>query len=219
MSPFCSNCGQPKQDHMRFCPHCGADVGLDTEMGARPPQAVPRYGASPQGQGPWPMAPYPYPMFYRPPMTVWRLSSMAGGIILLIDAIMALMLSVLLVFEIISIGLAVFMLVASITAIISSVGVFMSFNPLYIIMGPLMLLIGAFIFWVFEPAAAFISIIGSILAIVSVVLLVIGWKDSVARNETRKMGLHPSMAGPGQVYPQAPTYGSVEPPPFLNTRR
>ncbi len=165
------------------------------------------------------MAPYPYPMFYRPPMTVWRLSSMAGGIILLIDAIMALMLSVALVVEWISIGLAVFMLVASITAIISSVVVFMSFNPVYILLGPLMLISGAIIFWVLEPGAVFVSIIGSILAMVSLVLLVLGWKDSVARNETRKAGLHPSMAGPGQVYPQAPTYGSVEPPPFLNTRR
>jgi hypothetical protein len=144
---------------------------------------------------------------------------MAGGIILLIDAVLALMLSVLLVVDMVSIGVAVFMLVASIAAIISSTVVFLSFNPLYIILGPLMLLMGAIILWIYEPGAVFISIIGSILVIISTVLLVIGWNDSVARNETRKAGLHPSMAGPGQVFPQAPTYGSVEPPPFLNTRR
>lgn len=147
------------------------------------------------------------------------MSSMAGGIILLIDAILALMLSVLLVVEWISTGLAVFMLVASITAIISSVVVFMSLNPLYIILGPIMLIMGAIFLWALAPGVAPISIVGSILAFVSMVLLVLGWKDSVARNETRKAGLHPSMAGPGLVGPQAPAYGRVEPPPFLNTRR
>jgi len=78
---------------------------------------------------------------------------------------------------------------------------------------------GAIFLWALEPGAVAVSIIGSTLAFISIVLLGLGWKDSVARNETRKTGQHPSMAGPGQVYPQAPAYGSAEPPPFLNTRR
>ena len=132
------------------------------------------------------------------------MSSVAGGIILLIDAIMAMMLCVLLVVDWISVGLAVFMLVASITAILSSVAVFMSLNPLYIILGPIMLIMGAIFLWALEPGAVAVSIIGSTLAFISIVLLGLGWKDSVARNETRSpptaaSNLHRSSTREGEL--------------------
>ncbi len=225
MAEFCSNCGRQMRDDMRFCPTCGHDLSTDEQMGAQPPmaapQVAPQFPPMPQGPGYMPMAPYPNPAFYRPPMSGLRLSSMSGAIILLIDAILALLISLLLLVDWWLVWLGVFMLVASVMAIISSVVVFLSFNPMYIIPGPVMLIMGALLLLVFEPDVAIVSPIGITLAVISTVLLVIGWRDTVSRSQARRAGMHPAMAGYHQqmANPQVPVYGGIEPPSVLNLRK
>jgi hypothetical protein len=160
-------------------------------------------------------------MYYRPPLTGQRMMVMAGAIILIIDACLASLMSLIMVFEIEMFFSGAFMLAAAIMAFVSASFAIGSFNPVYILVGPLMLIMSAIALMAVESGAIVVVIIGAALASVSLLLLVLGWKDSVARYNARKMGHHPSMAGiqPAPMGALPPVYGNVEPPSVLQVRK
>jgi hypothetical protein len=160
-------------------------------------------------------------MYYRAPMTGQRMMVLAGAIILIIDWILASLMSLIMV-----LGLEMFysgslLLAASVMAFVSASFAIASFNPIYILVGPLMLIVGAIVLMAAESEAIAVVIVGSSLAAVSLLLLVLGWRDSVARYQARQAGQHPSLGGfrPSMAHPQAPVYGSPEPPSVLRVKK
>jgi len=160
-------------------------------------------------------------MFYRPPTSGSRVMAVAGGILLIIDACLAVLLALVLMVEVDLFLLGMYMFAASVVSFLASVWVFLSFRPLYTLSGPLLLVLGGILLWVFEPGAFFVSIIGMTLAGISLLLLVASWRDSTARYNARAAGLHPSMAAmmPGGMMGPPPGYGGAEPPSLLNLRK
>ncbi len=212
---FCFNCGRQVRDDMRFCPGCG--VGL-TEDGASP-------GTPHQPINPAPVyapnQPYPFPVYYRPPMSGKRVSTVAGVILLIIDGVLALLLALLAFVDLWDYWVGVILLVAGVMALISAVAALMSFDPRIILWGPIMLIIGAVAFAISEPFAVPVYVIGAVLAVISLALIVSGIKDSISRHQARRMGIHPSMAGyvQGMQWGGPPAYGGAEPPSMLNVRK
>jgi hypothetical protein len=145
----------------------------------------------------------------------------SGTIILIIDACLAVILSLVMIIDSWMFVSGLFMLAASIMAFISSAFALGSFNPMYILVGPLLLILAAITLLAFEGDAIFVVIIGIALAAVSLLLFVLGWKDSVARYDVRMSGQHPSMqmSRPETMYAQVPAYGSPEPPSFLRVKK
>jgi hypothetical protein len=150
-----------------------------------------------------------------------RLASVSGALILTIDAGLALLLSLAILFDWWDIWIGFIMLGAAAMAIVSAVAIFLSFNPILGILGPPMLMMGAIALWIWEPFAFIISMIGGSLATISLILILVGWRDSVARYETRSMGIHPAMAGQVQGMPfgAPPAYGGARPPTMGRARR
>jgi hypothetical protein len=154
-------------------------------------------------------------------MSARRLASVAGAIILTIDSALAILLSMILFFDAWSVWVALILLGGAVVSILGAVAIFLSFNPTLALVGPPVLIIGAIAFWIAEPFAFFVSVIGGTLAFISIVLIVMGWKDSLMRYEARSMGVHPAMAGqmPGMGWGAPPAYGGAQPPSMLNLRK
>ncbi len=219
---FCTNCGRQVRGDMTFCPGCGADLSANETEGARPRRGVEPSPSNMPGPGQYPTVPYGFPtVYFRPPMTGRRMLTLAGAVILIIDASLATLLGIVLTMMAWEFGAGVLMLSAGIFAIISAVGIFMSFNPFINIMGPVALIFSGILLWVWEWDAFIVSIIGISIAFVSLFLIGLGWSDMVARHQTRTMGIHPSMAGlpPGMAGAPPPAYGGAEPPSMLNLRK
>lgn len=218
---FCSNCGRQVRDEMRFCPDCGNvledDGGPAMVTGVAPPSNVPPVPGHPYPS----MGPYPFPMYMRPPMGGRRLASVSGAVILVIDAALALLVGLIILIDWWDAWVGIILLTGAIMSIISAVAIFLSFNPVLALIGPPLLIMGAIAFWIAEPFAFFISMIGGSLAVVSLVLIIVGWRDSVARYDARAMGIHPAMAGQMQGMPWGapPAYGGAEPPSMLKLRK
>ncbi len=239
MPMFCSNCGRQVREDMRFCPDCGEDVTFLTGMDPVPRQTGPPVRQDqtyPQGppfiqgpqfpQGPpfpggYAMGPYPFPMYYRPPVSGMRVMAVAGGILMIIDACLAVLLALLLMVEVDLFALGLFMFGTSVISFLASVWVFLSFKPIYTLLGPVLLITGGALLWIVEPQAFIVSAIGMTIAGISLLLLVASWRDSTARFQARSSGLHPSMAGlmPGGMMGPPPGYGGAEPPSLLNLRK
>jgi len=147
--------------------------------------------------------------------------AVAGGILLIIDACLSVLLALILMMEVDLFTLGVYMLAASVVSFLAAVWAFLSFKPLYTLSGPLLLILGGILLWVAEPAAFFVSVIGIVIASISLLLLVASWRDSMARYQARSAGLHPSMVAfmPGGMAGPPPGYGGAEPPSLLNLRK
>jgi hypothetical protein len=160
-------------------------------------------------------------MYYRPPMSGMRLASVSGAVILTVDAALALLLSLIILFDWWDVWAGLILLGGAAMAVVGAVAIFLSFNPILALLGPPFLIMGAIAFWIMEPFAVVVSIIGGSLASVSLMLILVGWRDSVARYETRSMGVHPSMAGQvlGMPFGAPPAYGGAPPPSMGRTRR
>ena len=217
---FCTNCGRQVREDMVFCPGCGADLSSNEVEGARPSDATP--APPPHMHVPWPMpmAPFPFPM-YRPPMTGKRIVAIIGGVILLVDAVLALLMGVLTIWIAWFMVAGIVLIVGSVVSFISFVGVILSLNPIINLAGPLMLVLGGIFLWAFEEDLIIISIIGMALALVSLVMMLVAWSDMMARHLARRAGLHPGFAGPSMMMQGTapPGYGGAEPPSYLNLRK
>jgi hypothetical protein len=218
---FCTNCGRQVREDMTYCPGCGADLSTNETEGARPRMGVPPPASPMPGPVPFPPVPFGFPMYYRPPASGRRIVSIVGGIILIIDACLAILLGLILAVDSWEFWSGVLMLAAGVFAIIAAIGVFLSFNPYLNVSGPIVLIFSAMIDWIIFSEAAIVFIIGISIAFVSLLLLAIGWSDSVERARARKTGLHPSMAGfhPAMGGAPPPAYGGAQPPSLLNVRK
>ncbi|UCC92687.1 MAG: zinc ribbon domain-containing protein [Thermoplasmata archaeon] len=222
MAAFCHNCGRQVREDMAFCPSCGVDLRMFDEggpgyAGARSPYPTP----APQGPVGLPMAPSPYPMVYRPPLSGQRIMVVAGAIILIIDAGMASMLSLIMIFGLMMYFSGAFMFAAAIMGFISAFIALASFNPRLIMAGPILLILAAVALMTVEFDAIFVAMVGSSMAAISLILFLLGWKDSTARYEAKQAGFHPSMAGYVQpsMHSQPPVYGAPEPPGNLRVHK
>lgn len=220
---FCTNCGRAVRDDMTFCPECGADLSANETVGARPRRGLAPPASQMAGQGPvpYPGVPYGFPMYYRPPMTGKRVLTVAGAVILIIDACLATMLGLFIISDSDYVLASTVLVGAGVLSIVCAVGVFASFKPIFNIMGPIGLAFSALVLWAVENDAIIVCIIGLTLAIVSLMLIGLGWGDMVARHTAKSTGLHPSMAGfpPFAGGARPPPYGGAEPPSLLNLRK
>jgi len=161
------------------------------------------------------------PMYYRPPISGMRIVNITGAIILFVDAVLAIILGIVLVLGLWDFTEGAILLAAAILAIICGVGVFLSWNPMFNILGPLGLISGAIFLIVVEDEAIIICAIGIAVASVSLILMVLGWKDMVARHDAMARGIHPAMAGynGGMQGVGPPGHRGAAPPAALNLRK
>jgi hypothetical protein len=150
-----------------------------------------------------------------------RVASVAGAIILTIDAALALLLALIFLVDWWDVWVGLILLGGAAVSIVGAVAIFLSFNPVLSLLGPPVLILGAIAFWISEPFGIIVSFIGGGLATTSLILLLVGWGDSVARYNTRAMGIHPAMAGQirGMPFGAPPAYGGAQPPSMLNLRK
>jgi hypothetical protein len=194
---------------MSFCPTCGA--GVVAQAGAVPfPEtaSMPQYSTfTPPPVAAPPMAyPMPYPYYYaRPPMTGFRMASVAGGIILLIDAILAGIAGVFMLFQWFYLE-GILLLVGLAMGIVGAISVFIIRFPVMGIVGAAILMAGGLVVIFFVPWGWWIiGLIGLILATISLALILIGWRDLMEKTAQRfSFSMHPQMTGM--------PYGSVPPP-------
>jgi hypothetical protein len=149
----------------------------------------------------------PYPMVYTP-WTGGRVAGIAGGIMIIIDAILALMLGII-TFGEWEFALGSYLIIAAIIAIVGAVTVFIARFPYLGIVGPVMLIVGGV--WVMAVLwfiGIVVGIIGIILAVIGLVLVLVGWKDMQHRigMRNRMQPPYPPMAM-GPVAPPPPEYG------------
>ena len=138
----------------------------------------------------------PYPMPYTP-WTGGRIAGVAGGIMTIIDAVLALMLGAVMVAEW-EYALGTYLIVASSLAIVGAVTVFLARVPYLGIVGPVMLIIGGiwvivYIWWF----GIIVGAIGIILAVIGLVLVLVGWRDLMQRADLRYQMIQPAFAPPG----------------------
>ena len=215
MDTPCPSCQGLVGAGMSFCPTCGAPSGDQagaTYVQDSAPQ--PQYATfTPPPMATAPMAyPTPYPYYYaRPPMTGFRMASMAGGIILIIDSILAGMLGIIMMFEW-SFLLGILLIVGLAMGIVGAVSVFLIRLPILGIIGACVLIAGGFVaifswWW----GGLVFGIIGLIMAIISLVLILVGWGDMQQKALQRdgygmnapQMGM-PYQSMPPQHYPPGP---------------
>ena len=166
---------------MRFCPRCGTGLSQAQEQGPPPQQAWQQPVPMPYQ---YPVMPVPYPVAYYP-WSGGRIAAVSGGILVIIDAVMAMLLGI---------GLATwdlipgtYLVVASSVAIAGAVSVFLAWFPYLGVAGSVMLIIGGGGIMAYrETEPIIIGIVGATLAAISLVLMIVGWKDLMQRAELRR---------------------------------
>ena len=222
---------------MRFCPNCGKDVGLTTRgdpaasyqapMGpaAYPAQAAPvppyamPYAAGPYPTAPYPAAPFPFPYFYKPPMTAKRGATIAGGVLMVIDGVLAFFLAFIMMFEF-ELWSGILLFDAFTLSIVGAVAAFQCAAIHMAFVGPLVLIGAGVSVMAVDDFLVIIGIIGITLAAISLGLLVYGWTDMKMRMEYRKNPQTMAMQSfvPGGAMPPQP-YGGASQDPRHNMGR
>ncbi len=210
---------------MRYCPNCGKEVGL-TAVGNPAASyqapthaaAMPAY-AAPYPAGPYPAAPYPYPYFYKPPLTAKRSATIAGGILMMIDGILAFFLAFIMLFGFES-WLAILLFAAFTLTIVGAVAAFQCSAIHMAIVGPLVLIGAGLSVMTIDAFLVIFGIFGIALGSISLGLVVFGWSDMKMRMELRR---NPQMMAMQSLYqggamPPQP-YGGAPSDPMLNLRR
>lgn len=228
MAAFCPNCGTKVEPSARFCVNCGSEVGAPSPGGpsAGPWATAPAATMAPYGQPfgqpygqPYGMYPFPFPYYMRPPITAGRAASIAGGVLMLIDGILAFLL-----------GLAITLAYEEATGLLliigfalSVLGAISTFScralPLSLV-GPLVLIGGGVAVMGVENDIVVAGLIGVAIAAVSLGLVASGWRDMRMREELRRNPMAFSMAQfgpPGGAPP--PPYGAGPEVVKLNIRK
>ena len=215
MDTTCPSCQGLVGEGMSFCPTCGASsVGQAGVTYVQDGAPQPQYATfTPPPMATAPMAyPMPYPYYpTRPPMSGFRMASIAGGIILLIDAILAGIFGIIMMFTW-SVLPGILLIVGLAMGITGAVSVFIIRLPVLGIIGACILIAGgvAVIFsgmwdvWV-------VGIIGLIMGVISLVLILVGWMDMQQKALQRdSYGMNPPQMGmpyqsmPPPEYPPGP---------------
>ncbi len=225
MPTWCPSCGELVEVDMRYCPKCGKEAGF-TAVGNPAASyqapthaaAMPAY-AAPYPAGPYPAAPYPYPYFYKPPLTAKRSATIAGGILMMIDGILAFLLAFVMLFGFES-WLAILLFAAFTLTIVGAVAAFQCSAIQMAIVGPLVLIGAGLSVMTIDEFLVIIGIIGITLGSISLGLVVYGWSDMKMRMELRR---NPQMMAMQSLYqggamPPQP-YGGAPSDPRLNLRR
>lgn len=209
MGLTCVHCGNDLEMGMNFCPYCGGTQQAPTTY----PWVQPQY-QGPQNQlppymagAPYPMAPMPYPMFYNPGPSGGRMAAAAGSILGLIDGILALLLAIILFFDLDFTVFALLLIAGFIMSMVTVIAVFRHWRPPYAVIGPLILVLAGLTFMFMGWWLFFIGLIGFILAIISLALVLAGWRDMSIRADLREEY--------GSHYGQGPVMPPMSPiPPF-----
>lgn len=155
-------------------------------LGSYPAQLPPVYSVPPQfAHSPY----YPYPAYYPPPNPK-RTAAGGGCTLMILDGALALILTPFLLFNEEPFT-GVFLLLACLVAIIGGARALKGFMPLLAAAGPPLLVIGAVLLMVLSPFFAMVSIIGIVLAAISMALVIYGWSDLMARVEMRNRMARP----------------------------
>jgi hypothetical protein len=152
----------------------------------------------------------PMPMYGYPPLNYKRGLAIAGGVIMLIDGILATILGILMILieEFEGFLLGTYLFVCFSFSILGAVSAFRAWRPIYAIIGPVLLIIAGvvimFSWWFFLFS---IGLIGTILGVLSLVFIVISWRDLKERERLR---------GHYIPFPMAPGFPAppMQPPPF-----
>ena len=220
MAEVCPSCGSTIELQGRFCANCGTRLGGPT-TGDQPPSeglGYPAFTAPPYGQ-PLQMYPFPFPYYSRPPMTAARGASIAGGVMMIIDGVLALMAGLLLLFSYEEV-LGTILLLGFVFSVISSVSVFLCRVPPLALLGPVVLMIGGIAFMsIGEEGPFLIGFVGMMIAVVSLGLVVSGFRDMRLREELRKNPMVVQMATSGPPGGMPPPYGVGPDAVKLNLRR
>jgi hypothetical protein len=181
MDTPCPSCHGLVGAGMSFCPTCGAptvDQAGANYVQDNAPQ--PQYATfTPPPMATAPMAyPMPYPHYYsRPPMSGLRMASVAGGVILLVDSILAGIVGIALLFDWLFL-VGILLIVGLAMGITGAVSVFIIRLPLLGIIGACVLMAGgAAVIFAIPWSGWIIGIIGIILAIISLTLIMVGWRE------------------------------------------
>jgi hypothetical protein len=147
------------------------------------------------------------PMYYNPVLTPGRMAAVAGSVVGMIDGILALLFSFIVMFDEWFFLLGVLLMASFAFTIVTVIAVFRHWNPLITLVGPILLVVGglatliagAFFFF-------FVGLIGFIMGIISLALVLAGWRDMTMRSASK--GRYGAMYG----QPQGPPTMSMPPP-------
>ncbi len=211
MDTWCPNCRGLVGSDVRYCPRCGADVYSRPVPQVMQPRAwPPQYPAYPT---PYPVMPMPYSQPHQPLWTGGRIATVAGGTLMIIDGCLAIFLGIIIHF-VASTFTGEFLILAAIAAIVGGVLLFLPRYPIMGIVGPVLLIAGGVWVMIELPGVTLLSIIGIILAGISLGLVLIGWKDSQQRERSRWRPPPPMAPGPPFGQPPPHEYGrGPDPPP------
>jgi hypothetical protein len=122
-------------------------------------------------------------IFNRLPIIGRRVSSIFGGILMVFDATLALMLGMFLIIEGWLVGLV--LVIAFVLAVVGAASVFRCSSKRWILLGGLALVSGGLSIMPFEWNLIGPGTIGIIFALVSMVFIWLGWEDMWIRREFR----------------------------------
>jgi hypothetical protein len=221
----CPSCGDLVEVDMRYCPNCGKEVAFTAVGNPATIHQVPTRGpvmppyAMPFPTGPYPAAPFPFPYYFRPPMTAKRGSTIAGGVIMVIDGILAFLLAFIMTFGF-ELSSGVLLFAAFTMAVVGAVAAFQCAAIHMALVGPLVLIGAGLSVMTVDGFLVIIGIIGIALASVSLSLVAYGWSDMRMRMELRKslpvIGMQSFQQG-GAMPPQP--YGGASRDPRIDPRR
>jgi hypothetical protein len=227
MPTWCPSCGELVEVDMRYCPNCGKEVGftavgrpaaafqVPTQPTAMPPYASP-FPAGPYPGGAYPPFPFPLPYFYRPPMTAKRGATIAGGIIMLIDGILAFFLALIMLFTF-ELWPSVLLFAGFTLALVGAVAAFQCAAIHMTVVGPLVLIGAGLSVMTVDEFLVIIGTIGIALAALALGLLVYGWSDMRMRMELKRSPQMMAMRSflPGGAEPPQPYGGArTDPGPY-----
>ena len=109
---------------------------------------------------------------------------------MILDGALALMLTPFLLMEEVPFA-GVFLLLACLVAIISGALALQGIMPFLAAAGPPLLIMGAIWIMLLSPFFVMVSLIGIVLAVISMALVVYGWSDLMARAEMRNRMARP----------------------------
>ncbi len=185
---------------MSFCPNCGTPTAATQGHAPQQVQPPPVYSVPAQfAQGPYPVpGPYPYPYPYYPYQRSdpRQVAASAGCTLMIFDGALAILFSLILFISASLIGL--FLMAAAIVAIVGGWLGMKGIMPLVAAAGPPLLIIAALMLLTIDPFMIIISLIGMVLAGISLALVVYGWSYMVQKAQMRKRGPR------GHQYPYGP---------------